>query len=230
MEESDELELIWNDLKKHILPPEVPIYAKKIGLARIQRNEETFNELRTLRKIHNNIQNELAEEIEKKTPAILVSAQRTATIQKCVNFLNSLKAQGHFIETDNPVDREIIKFLNLTRQDMPSSTSSTPITRPSSQLRSSRSSPGFENSIEDVQLLLDDEFENLQTQIQVLRHKMFNDCDELQTAKSIETPTTESIEKFNKRLQQQDFTLKSMAKMSSANRLRESVKMNRLWE
>ena len=44
MEES-ETELIWDDLKKHISPPEVPIYARKVGIARISRNEEVMNEL-----------------------------------------------------------------------------------------------------------------------------------------------------------------------------------------
>ena len=130
----------------------------------------------------------------------------------------------------NQILIQIVKYLKVTKRERPSSTSTPNSSRPTSQLRSSRSSPGFENSIEEVQALLDDEFEEIQTQIQVLRCEMFNDCDELQDARSVETPTTESIEKFNKRLQQQDFTVKSMAKMSSANRLRESVKMNRLWD
>ena len=227
----EETELIWDDLKTHISPPEVPIYARKIGIARITRNEEIFNELKTLRKIQNTVQNQLAQEIEKKTPAILISPQRTAAIQKCINFLNSLKEQGHFIETDNPMDKEIIKYLKLTRTDRPNSQSNSTTTRPNSSQRSTRSAPGLENSIEEVQALLDEEFETLQTQVQQIRLSMFAECDELSEAKAIETPTTESIEQFNKRLQQQDFTLKNMAKMaSSKNRLRESVKMNRIWD
>ena len=231
--EEDETELIWDDLKKHISPPEVPIYARKIGLARISRNKEIYNELKTLRKIQNSVQSKIVEEIEKKTPAILVSPQRTKAIQKCINFLNSLKEQGHFIETDNPMDQEIIKYLKLTKLERPNSTSQSTsiLSRPNSSLRSTRSAPGLEKNIEEVQELLDEEFENIQMQIQQLRCDMFAECDQLSEAKAIETPTTDSIEQFNRRLQQQDFTLRNMASMSSSqNRLKQSIKMNRLWE
>lgn len=228
----DEPELIWEDLKAHISPPEVDMYAKRIGIARISRNEEIYNELSTLRKLYNAMQNKLTEEIAKKTPSILVSAQRTAAIQKCIHFLDSLKASGHFIETDNPVDREIVKYLKVTRTDRPNSSSPISSSRPTSTLRSSRSVSDIDHSIDEVRALLDEEFEYMQTQVTEIRCSMFNVCDEYNEAKQVEPPTTESIEKFNKRLQQQDFTVRSMMKQKSTgvNRLRDSVQMNRLWE
>lgn len=224
--------LIWDDLKQHISPPEIDMYAKRIGIARINRNEEIYNELSTLRKLYNTMQNKLTEEIAKKTPSILVSAQRTTAIQKCIHFLDSLKEAGHFIETDNPVDKEIVKYLKVTRSDRPNSCSPISTSRPTSSLRTSRSVTDVSNSIDDVRALLDEEFDEMQTQVQEIRCSMFNVCDEYNEAKEVEPPTTESIEKFNKRLQQQDFTVRSMTKQKSAgvNRLRDSIQMNRLWE
>ena len=173
--ESDEL--IWENLKVHISPPEVDMYAKQIGIARITRNEEIFSELSTLTKLYDSMQNKLTEEIARKTPSILVSAQRTSAIQKCINFLDSLKASGHFIETDNPVDKEIVKYLKVTRADRPKTGNSLSSTRSSSALKSSKSVTNISNSIEDIRTLLDEEFDLMQTQVQEIRCSMFNVYD-----------------------------------------------------
>lgn len=223
--------LLWNQLKSHISPQEVDYYAKKIGIARINRNEETFMELSLLRKMHYSVEMNLNDEIQRKVPVVLMSHQRNTAIERCVKFLDELRNQGHFLEPSNPSDKQIMKYLKLTRQNRPNSTSPVSPTRIATPL-SGRPINNLDESINDVRNSLDEEYEKLQLEIQELRCDIFSSCDQLTEAKALLPPTTDSIEAFNKRLQQKEFTLKSMSKQktSGISRLRDSVQLNRIWD
>lgn len=222
--------MVWNQLKKHIAPPEVASYEKKIGIARIQRNEDVYNELNLLMQMYNTVQADLDLEIQKKIPSVLTTSTRTLAIQRCVDFLDSLRKEGHIIDADNDQDSEIIRYLKFTKIDRPNSSSPVYVDRVLFKLP--ESSAPLRASVEEVRNLLDEEYERLSKEVQEMRRAMLNTGEELREARTIEPPTTKSIVRFNKKLQQKDFTVKSIAKNkgSSVNRLRESVKMNRIWE
>jgi hypothetical protein len=224
--------LLWEELKAHIHPAEVDNYARTIGLARISRNEDTFNELSILLRMQDSLNETLSSEIQKKNPPFLASAQRTTVINRAVKFLDSLRDQGHFIDPTDPNDSQILKYLKYTRSSRPSSSSgsASPRRRPPS---STRSVSDISESISDIQGLLDEEYARLQTDIGGLRCALFSTAEELDDVKSIEPPTTPSIEAFSKRLQTQEMVAKNMARTrgsSAVGMLRDSVRKNRLWE
>lgn len=227
-------ELLWDQLKAHIQPAEIDSYARRIGLARISRNEDAFNERQTLLKMQNAIHSDIADEIEKKNPPFLNSYQRQRAINRAVKFLDNLRQLGHFVDPDNATDSQMLKYLKYTK---------TP--RPNSQLQSSKQKSGKaplsarkqldpNESIVEVQELLDDEYNRIQNDISTIRISLFTSCDELDDVKELVPPSTDSIEAFNKKLQTKEVVVRQMnstAKTSSSiNRLRDSIHANRLWE
>jgi hypothetical protein len=224
--------LLWDELKAHIHPAEVDNYARTIGLARISRNEDTFNELSILLRMRDSLSETLSSEIQKKNPSFLASAQRTTVINRAVRFLDSLRDQGHFVDPTNPDDSQILKYLKYTRSPRPGSTSGSPSARRRTP-SSTRSVGDIGQSISDIQVLLDEEYTRLQTDISELRCALFSTAEEVDDVKSLEPPTTSSIEAFSKRLQTQELVAKSMARSrgsSAVAKMRDSVRMNRLWE
>lgn len=223
--------LLWDELKMHIHPSEVDNYSRKIGIARITRNEEVFSELSTLRLMKSTLQSNISDEIEKKNPALLTTPQRNAAIDRAVRFLDSLREKGHCVDPTNQNDSEIIKYLKFARPSRPNSTEVKSPPRDVVTPRSSRMVKDISESIAEIQGLIDDEFQKMQTEIQDIRLSMFSDCEELNEVKSITPPTTDSIEAFSKKLQTKELVLKNMSKTkgSSVTRLRDSVRLNRMW-
>ena len=231
--------LLWDELKLHIAPAEVDSYARKIGIALISRNEDSFQELNSLQAIHNNVQFEISEEIQKKNPSFLDNTRRTMAIEKACKFLDNLRAQGHFVDsTDNRDDSEIIKYLKYSRSVRPNSTTNINQTdlpkRAIQSPRSARRVTNIDESISDVRELLEEEYQEIQVEIANLRCALFAGAEQLEEVKAIKPPPTDSIEAFNKRLQQKDFVIKSINKAkvgsSSVSRLRNSITLNRMWE
>jgi hypothetical protein len=223
--------LLWDELKGHIHPSEVDNYARRIGLARISRNEEVYSELTLLRQMEATIQQNLTNEIEKKNPIVLDSVQRSSAINRAVKFLDSLRDQGHFVDPTNPNDSQVLKYLKFTRSPRPT-TSQRPFTvNEVRHTRSARPVDDVAQSIEEIQTLIDEEYKVLVTETQELRSAMFASCEELREVKEIEPPTTSTIETFNKRLQTQDFVYRNMANTrgSGTSRLKDSVRLSRLW-
>jgi hypothetical protein len=174
----------------------------------------------------------LSSEIQKKNPSFLASIQRTTVINRAVKFLDSLRDQGQFVDPTNPDDSQILRYLKYTRSPRPgsSSGSSSPRCRTPS---STRSVGDISQSISDIQSLLDEEYTKLQTDISDLRCAVFSTAEELDEVKSLQPPTTASIEAFSKRLQTQELVAKNMARsrgMSAVAKLRDSVRMIRIWE
>jgi hypothetical protein len=224
--------LVWDELKAHIHPSEVDNYARRIGLARISRNEEVYSELTLLRQMESTIQANLTNEIEKKNPIVLASAQRSAAINRAITFLDSLRDQGHFVDPTNPNDSQVLKYLKFTRTARPA-TAQRPFTvNEVRRTRSARSVDDVAESIEGIQSLIDEEYSALTAEIHELRSAMFANCEELQEVKAIEPPTTAAIETFNKRLKTKDFVCRSIANTrgSGPSRLRDSVRLSRLWD
>ena len=225
--------LVWDELKLHINPPEVDTFARKVGIARITRNEDIFQELETLKGMHNAINSSLNDEIEKKNPSILSTPQRRTAIDRAIRFLDSLKEKGTFVDPSNSDDTQILKYLKYVRSDRPNSTE-LPMTPRSPQTpRSSRMVKDLAANISEIQALLDEEYQRIQTEIQEIRVRLFATAEELDEVKTITPPTTDSIEAFNKRLQTKDMVLKNMSKSkgsSAINRLRDSVRLNRMWQ
>jgi hypothetical protein len=220
--------LFWDSLKTQLPPSEIDLYAKRIGLSRISRNEEILSELSVLRQMDSQIQTNLSNEIAKKNPPVLNSATRTAAIHRAVKFLDSLREKGHFVDPTNQDDAKVLKYLKFTRTPRPLTGE-----RPTTVCGVSGShSARTANDIEEIQKLIDEEFERIQVEVQELRTELFSTCERLEEVKEMETPTTGCIEGFNKRLKTQEFVCKSMAKGqgSAGSRLRESVRMSRLWE
>jgi hypothetical protein len=224
--------LLWDELKRHLPPSEVENYARRIGLARISRNEEVLSELNVLRQMDATIQTNLTNEIEKKNPPILASATRTAAIRRAVNFLDSLREQGHFVDPTNQDDSKVLKYLKFTKMTRPGTAQRPAALHGVSRSHSARTVRDIAESIEEIQALIDEEFRRLQGEVQELRTGLFSTCERLEEVKAIEPPTTATIERFNKRLQTQDFVCKSIAKVQgpASSRLRDSVRMSRLWE
>lgn len=220
--------LLWNCLKLHIEPAERDLYAKQIGLARIARNEETYQELKMLRLLSMNVQSQLAHEIEQKNPLILESLSRKSAIERCVRFLDSLKAKGHFIEPQNPEEAKIVQYLKYIRPSRPHSTE-TASPRPPTRTSSARSL----EDMGDIKSLLDDEFEELQAEIAALRTQIFDDQTQLEEVKSIEPPPTTEIEKFAQKIQHTDKTLDLIARQQASvgtRGIRESMRLSKGWE
>jgi hypothetical protein len=84
----------------------------------------------------------------------------------------------------------------------------------------------------DIRALLDDEYTRIQNEINALRCDVFSTADELEDVRAVEPPPTSEIEAFTKRLKTREFVLKSMAKTpaSPVAKLRDSVRLNRLWD
>jgi hypothetical protein len=224
--------LVWDELKTHIHPSEIDNYSRRIGLARISRNEEIYSELSLLRQLHSNIEDNLTNEIQKKNPGILSSAQRSAAISRAVQFLDSLRSQGHFVDPTDQDDSNVLKYLKFTRMQRPATGERPSTVRELRQSKSARSIENIEESISEVQEIIDDEYAALQIEAQELRAAMFASCETLQEVKEIRPPSTQTIEGFNKRLQTQEVVLRNIAKAqgSATTRLRDSVRLNRLWD
>lgn len=225
--------LIWDELKAHIQPAEVDSYARKIGLARISRNEDAFRERQTLLQMQTVIHSDIAEEIEKKNPPLLNSYQRQRAITRAVNFLDNLRQLGHFVDPDNSTDSQMLKYLKYTKTSRPNSQQSSKQKSSKAPL-SARKQLDPNESITEVQQLLDDEFNRIQNDISTIRISLFSSCEELEDVKELVPPSTDSIEEFNKKLQTKEVVVKQMNKTartsSSINRLRDSIHANRLWE
>jgi hypothetical protein len=173
----------------------------------------------------------LANEIEKKDPPILASAQRSAAIGRAVKFLDALREQGHFVDPTNNDDSQVLRFLRFTRMQRPSTGDRPDSVRGFHNGRSARSVTDIAESVAELQGLIDEEYAALQTEVQELRSSIFASSEKLEEVKGIETPTTSSIETFNRRLQTQDFVCRSIAKTkgAGASRLKDSVRLSRLW-
>lgn len=234
--------LLWDELKTHIEPSEIEYYARCIGLAKISRNEDAFNELQILKQMQNNIQSDLNDEIEKKNPMILSTPQRNKAINTAIHFLDSLREKGHLVEPNDDSDSQIIKYLKFAKLNRPKSSEiSSP--KPSNKMKlkesrmskSSRSlNQNITESIEEIQILLDEEYQQIQTDTTEIRLQLFSSCEQLDEVKSINPPSTDSIQSFAKRLKTKDVTLNNIANQTksscSVNRLRESIRLNRIWE
>jgi hypothetical protein len=228
MEES----LIWDELKEHIDPAEVDMHARSVGIARISRNEDAFGELTALRGMQATLNERLAAEIKRKNPPLFASPQRTSAINRVIKFLDSIRAQGHVIEPTSPDDTAVLKYLKLAKaSSRPSTDDGTTAPRQTSR-GSTRSSIDLRGSFADIQKLLDDEYLQIQTAISALRCALFSTADELDDVRALEPPLTSSIESFGKRLNTQEFVIRSMAKSSgttAVGKARDSVRLNRLW-
>jgi hypothetical protein len=94
------------------------------------------------------------------------------------------------------------------------------------------SSDNVKASITEIQSLMDDEYLRLQMEIADIRCGLFSSCEQLHEVKALEPPPTASIEQFNKRLQTQELVISHVAKSrgSAVTRLRDSIRLSRLWE
>jgi hypothetical protein len=228
--------LLWDELKLHINPAEVDSYARQIGISRITRNEEAFNELATLRQMQNTLQDSINDEIEKKNPLLLACPQRTRAVASAIKALDSLRDHGRVVDPEDPADSQVLKYLKFTRAGRPSTDGGAPVvSRGESSVRSARSVGCSDNgaaSTAEMQSLMDDEYSRLQTEIADIRCALFSSCDELHEVKALEPPPTASIEQFNKRLQTQELVVTQIARSrgSAVTRLRDSVRLSRLWD
>jgi hypothetical protein len=178
------------------------------------------------------IQDDLDAEIMRKNPLILSSPQRNAAIARACKFLDSLKADGHVVEPTNPNDSQVLKYLKLTRLSRPNSGDLPSPRRELSTPKSSRSIDDVGENITEIQNIIDEEYTKIQTMVQELRVSLFSQAEELDDVKALQPPTTDSIESFSKRLHTQEVVARSMAKVqgsTSVARLRDSVRLNRLW-
>jgi hypothetical protein len=224
---------IWEELRGHIDEAEVDAYARSVGIARISRNEDVFAELATLRQMQENLNATLAAEIERKNPPLLVSPQRTSAINRAIKFIDTIRAQGHVIEPTSPDDTTVLKYLKLAKASSRPSTGDALTPRRDGSRGSARSLSDIRENFADIQKLLDDEYLQIQNAISALRCELFSTADELDDVRGLEPPLTTSIESFGKRLQTQEFVLRSMAKSTSTTmvgKARDSVRLNRLWE
>ena len=226
--------LVWDQLRSHIQPAEVDSYARRIGLSRISRNEDAYQERETLLKMYNAIQSDINVEVEKKNPAFLDTFQRKTAIDRAIKFLDNLKQQGHFVDPDNSTDSDMIKYLKFAKMNRPNSHEKMPQQKKAQLSSSARRSLDVNESISEAQALMDEEFNQITKDINEIRIKLFSSCDELDDVKTLELPSTESIEKFNKKLQTKEVVVRQMNKSgrtsSSVARLRDSVHLNRIWE
>jgi hypothetical protein len=222
--------LVWNELKLHINPSEVDSYARRIGLARISRNEEALNELLMLRQMQNTIESNLSDEIEKKNPPFMVTAQRTCVISRAIKFLDSLRDKGHIVDPENPDDSQILKYLKYVRASRPNSSDPRSPPREPTTPRSSRMVRDIGESVTDLQNLIDDEYSQLQSEIQSLRTALFSSCEELNDVKGLIPPTTESIETFTKKMQKKEEMIQNVPKARkppTIARVHHTVKLKR---
>jgi hypothetical protein len=228
---SDNLPL-WEALRQHIHPAEVDRYARSVGLSRISRNEDAFSELSMLRNLQYSLRDALTAEVEKKNPPILISPQRSAAIKRAIAFLDSLREKGHIPDPTCPDDTQIMKYLRLSKASARPNSADRTSSRLQAGNRAARSVCDATESFEDIQKLLDEEYVHIQNEIQALRCELFTTADEIEEVRGLEPPPTAAIETFTKRLQTKDFVLKSMtqAKSSPVAKLRDSVRLNRLWE
>jgi hypothetical protein len=225
--------LVWDELKAHVGAPEADAYARSVGVARISRNEDAFAELQMLRQMQAGLRQTLAAEIERKHPPLLASPQRTSAIARAIAFLDSMRAQGHVVDPTTPGDTAVLRYLRLAK-----AASARPSTGDGAAPRrdagaSARSLGGARESFADIQKLIDDEYLQIQTAISALRCELFSTADELEDVRGLEPPPTTSIESFGKRLQTQEFVLRSMAKSTGTavvRKARDSVRLSRLWE
>ncbi|OHT05912.1 hypothetical protein TRFO_26190 [Tritrichomonas foetus] len=234
------MNLLWDELKTHIEPSEVDHYARAIGIAKITRNEDAFQELKVLKTMQSAIQMDLNDEIERKNPIFLSTPQRNTAIERAIHFLDSLREKGHLVEPSNDTDNQIMVYLKFAKLNRPNSSRSDSnnsrlSTRGVHQCHSARSmNVNMTESIDEIKSLLDEEYQRIQVETSEIRCQLFSSCDQLNEVKSIDPPSTDSIQSFAKRLKAKDVTLKNIAKTarcsSSISRLRESVRMNRIWE
>lgn len=234
--------LLWDELKAHIEPSEVDHYARSIGLARISRNEDAYNELQILKTMQNSIQADLNEEIEKKNPMILSTPQRNKAINTAIHFLDTLREKGHLVEPSDDSDSQVIKYLKFAKLNRPkSSNHASPQTSKNMKLKETRMSKSARSlnqniteSIEEIRSLLDEEYQKIQTDTTDIRLQLFSSCEQLDEVKSIDPPSTDSIQSFAKRLKTKEVTLNNIANQAksscSMSRLRESIRLNRIWE
>jgi hypothetical protein len=223
--------LLWEELKGHLDPAEVDSYARSIGLALISRNEDAFSELSALRRLQYTLNDTLSAEIERKNPQILASVQRSSAIHRAIAVLDSLRQQGHAIDPTCPDDAQVMKYLKLTRTAPRPNSGDRPISQSRALRECSKSARDFSQSFGEIRALLDEEYARIQNEIRALRCELFATADDLEDARQVQPPPTASIEQFNKRLQTQDFVIRSMAKTpaSPVAKLRNSVHLNRLW-
>mgnify|MGYP001119787423 CR=1 FL=1 len=234
--------LLWDELKSHIAPSEVDYYARCIGLAKISRNEDAYNELQLLKQMQNSIQADLNDEIEKKNPMILYTPQRNKAINAAIHFLDSLREKGHLVEPSNDTDSQVMKYLKFAKFNRPNSgnpqlskSSKNMNLRENRMSKSARSlNQNISESIEEIQALLDEEYQKIQTDTTDIRIQLFTSCEQLDEVKSIDPPSTDSIQSFAKKLKAKDVTLNNIANQTKSScamsRLRESIRLNRIWE
>lgn len=224
--------MLWRELRSRIHPSEVDGFARRIGVARIARNEGAFDEMEMLVKMMDSVGADIDHEIEKKTPVILATPQRMAAISKAVEFLDCLRDHGHYVEPSSPDDAQILKYLKLTRSSRPNSCDPVYAEKQISRPKSGTTSD-LDANVTDLQVLIDEEYLRLQREIQKLRCALFSSCELLDEVRSVEPPTTSSIESFNKRLQTKEFVLSQINKARGASgvkRLPDCVRLNRIWE
>jgi hypothetical protein len=172
----------------------------------------------------------LSSEIEKKNPLVLASPQRAAAMSRACSFLDALRDQRHCIDPANPADSQVLTCLSVTRGARPGS--AVPMQRRGSPALSARSAGDVERSTRDIRALLDDESARLQTESAELRCALFATAEEIGDVGALEPPTTTAIEAFHKRLQARELVARNMAKAggsSPVSKLRDSVRLNRLW-
>jgi hypothetical protein len=224
--------LLWDELKARIPASERDSYARQVGVARIARNEDAHGELAVLREMEIAIDRTLAVEIERKNPAILASAQRTAAIARAVALLDALRAQGQAVDPRDCDDSQVLRYLRLTRMARPATAARLAAARASRGSRSARAPGDTPDSAAEIQALMDDEYARLQAEAGEIRCALFSRSEQLQEVKAIEPPPTQAIETFSKRLKTQRIACRSIAKAQGPmpKRLRDSVRLSRLWE
>jgi hypothetical protein len=224
--------LIWDGLKGRIPPSEADSYARQIGLARITRNADAHGELAVLQQMEVSIHDRLTSEIERKNPAVLASAHRTTAINRAIALLDTLRSQGETIDPRDCDDSQVLQYLKLTRMARPA-TAMRSMTAPGSRgTRSARPPCDIMDSIAEIQALMDDEYAWLQAETNEIRCALFSRCEQLQEVNAIEPPPTPAIETFSKRLQRREIVCRSIAKTQGpvGRRLRDSVRLSRIWE
>lgn len=234
--------LIWDEIKAQIEPSEVEQYSRSIGVARISRNEDAFQELHMLLQMQNTVQSDINDEIEKKNPPILSTTQRTKAIETAIHFLDRLREKGHLVQPQNESDSQILNYLKFSKLTRPNSGSETELLssrslkKSHSRLTHSARSNGKDmaESIKEIQNLLDEEYQKIQTDTDEIRLQLFSSYEQLNEIKALQPPSTDSIQSFTKKLKSKDVTLEQLSKQtrssSSVSRLRESIRLNRMWE
>lgn len=225
-------EIIWNHIKEKLNPSEVEYYANKIGRSRIARNEDALQEQESLINIINITRTNIENEIDKIDMPLMSTPQINRAVDKAINYLDEFRNNNQLIEIENKSDSQIILYLKYIKKARYNRDDSRIFDAIFNETKLSEINiKDTKESIEKIQNLIDEEYNQMQNELSQLRKLLLDYCGQLDEIKNIVFPSIDALNEFNKRIKTRNIVLKQMERVNTSHlkRMQNFCKMNEFW-